>query len=202
MKRTIVVLCTLFLSAALGGVATAKPRVGTAAPLFTAMGTDGMTRSLEEFRGAYVVLEWTNHQCPFVGKHYGTGNMQALQRELTDKGVVWLSIISSAPGKQGYVSSEKANALTRDRNAAPSAVLLDSDGKVGRLYAARTTPHMFIVDPQGTLIYMGGIDDKPSARWSDVDTASNYVRTAMNEALTGAPATASVTRPYGCSVKY
>ena len=115
---------------------------------------------------------------------------------------MWLSIISSAPGRQGHVDSDEANALTRERNAAPSKVLLDPNGKVGRLYSARTTPHMFIVDPEGTLIYMGGIDDKPSARRSDVETANNYVRVAMNEELAGAPVSSPVTRPYGCSVKY
>jgi len=149
-----------------------------------------------------VVLEWTNDGCPYVGKHYGTGNMQMLQKHYTEQGVVWLSVISSAPGHQGYVDGERANQLTGDRQAAPTAVLLDPEGTVGRLYGAKTTPHMYIVDPEGTLIYMGGIDDVPSARWRDVENAENYVRTALDEALAGKPVTTAITRPYGCSVKY
>jgi hypothetical protein len=128
--------------------------------------------------------------------------MQALQKEATQQGVIWLSVISSAPGKQGHVTPEQANALTRERDAAPTAVLLDPDGKIGRLYKARTTPHMFVIDPQGTLIYMGAIDDKPSADWSDVKTADNYVKTALNAVAQNQPIDPSVTRPYGCSVKY
>jgi hypothetical protein len=128
--------------------------------------------------------------------------MQKLQKEATAQNTVWLSIISSAPGEQGYVSPQEANALTRDRDASPSAVLMDPQGTLGKLYAARTTPHMDIIDPQGTLIYMGGIDDKPSTRVSDVDTAKNYVRVALAEATSGKPVSVAVTRPYGCSVKY
>lgn len=182
--------------------AFAKPSVGEPAPAFTGTDSNGAQHSLAQYRGQFVVLEWTNDGCPYVGKHYGTGNMQGLQKEYSEQGVVWLSIISSAPGRQGYADGERANQLTRDRNAAPSAVLLDPDGSLGRLYAAKTTPHMFIVDPGGTLVYMGGIDSIPSARWADVEKADNYVRTALEEAMSGKPVTKAVTRPYGCSVKY
>ncbi len=182
--------------------AFAKPSVGKPAPAFTGTDSNGAQHSLAQYRGQFVVLEWTNDGCPYVGKHYGTGNMQGLQKEYSEQGVVWLSIISSAPGRQGYADGERANQLTRDRDAAPSAVLLDPDGSIGRLYAAKTTPHMFIVDPEGTLVYMGGIDSIPSARWADVEKADNYVRTALEEAMAGKPVTEAVTRPYGCSVKY
>jgi len=176
--------------------------IGKPAPGFTLPDSNGNQQSLAAHRGSYVVLEWTNHDCPFVRKHYGTGNMQKLQKDATKSGIVWFSIISSAPGEQGHVSSEQANALTRDRDASPSAVLLDPGGNVGKMYGARTTPHMYIVDPQGMLIYMGGIDDKPSTRPSDVETARNYVRVALAEAMDGKPVSEAVTRPYGCSVKY
>ena len=186
----------------LAGAATAGPQVGKPAPGFSLPGADGRQHSLGEYHGSFVVLEWTNHDCPFVRKHYGSGNMQKLQKDATSDDVVWLSIISSAPGEQGYVSADQADALTRDRNASPSAVLLDPEGNVGKLYGARTTPHMYIVDPRGTLIYMGGIDDKPSTRKSDVAIAKNYVRVALAEAMNGKPVSEAVTRPYGCSVKY
>ena len=137
-----------------------------------------------------------------VGKHYGTGNMQALQKEATGAGVVWLTIISSAPGKQGFVSAEQANALATSRGAAPSAIILDPTGSIGRLYGAKTTPHMYIIDSEGTLRYMGGIDDKPTTRPEDVKTAHNYVRTALADLAAGKPVSEPVTRPYGCSVKY
>ena len=187
---------------ALAGAVAASPDVGNPAPEFSLPDTKGHQQALADLRGSFVVLEWTNHECPFVRKHYGSGNMQKLQKESTAQDIVWLSIISSAPGEQGYVSPEQANALTRDRDASPSAVLLDPDGKVGKLYAARTTPHMYIIDPEGTLIYMGGIDDKPSTWPGDVDTARNYVRIALAQATSGKPVSEAVTRPYGCSVKY
>jgi hypothetical protein len=147
-------------------------------------------------------LEWTNHLCPYVGKHYGTGNMQALQRETTGSGMIWLTIISSAPNTQGYVDGPEANKLTVDRKAAPTAVLLDPKGTVGRSYDARVTPHMYIVDAKGTLVYMGGIDDKPTTDWDDVKTATNYVRAALDDMAKGRPVANPVTRPYGCTVKY
>ncbi len=149
-----------------------------------------------------MVLEWTNHECPFVRKHYGSGNMQAQQKELTGKGAVWLSIVSSAPGKQGYVDAGKAAELTKSRGAAPTAVLLDPTGEVGRKYDARTTPHMFIVAPDGRLIYMGGIDSIASSDQDDIAVATPYVKVALGEALAGKPVSKPSTKPYGCSVKY
>lgn len=177
-------------------------RPGAAAPNFTGTDSNGQTRSLSDFKGKVVVLEWTNHQCPFVNKHYGTGNMQKLQKEATSKGVVWLSIVSSAPGQQGYVTGSQANDLTKSRNAVPTAVILDSEGKIGRLYNARTTPHMYVIGQDGTMMYMGAIDDAPSSQTSDVQKANNYVRTALEEVLNGRSVSKSVSQPYGCSVKY
>ena len=192
--------CAIVMLAFAGAAGAVE--VGKAAPDFSLPDSQGGRQTLSDHRGSFVVLEWTNHDCPFVRKHYGSGNMQGLQKDATGDGVVWLSIISSAPGQQGYVEADEADALTRDRDASPSAVLLDPEGEVGRLYGARTTPHMYIVDPAGTLIYMGGIDDKPSTRQADVATAKNYVRVALAEAKDGKPVSESVTRPYGCSVKY
>mgnify|MGYP003561797568 CR=1 FL=1 len=183
-------------------VATAAPEIGKTAPEFSGTDTSGQRWSLESLRGKPVILEWTNDHCPYVVKHYSTGNMQALQKEAVDAGYVWLSIISSAPGKQGYVGPEQADALTTSRNAAPSAVLLDADGSIGRAFGARTTPHMFIIDETGSLIYMGGIDDKPSTNPADVEDAENYIRLAMADRAADLPIQQSVTRPYGCSIKY
>jgi peroxiredoxin len=183
----------------LAGAATA---VGKPAPDFSAVDSNGKMHTLKQYRGSLVVLEWTNDQCPFVRKHYGTDNMQALQREATAQGVVWLSVISSAPGMQGYVSGDEANSLTKQRKAAPTAVLLDPKGEVGHAYGAKTTPHMYIIDREGVLVYMGGIDDTPSTDWEDVKTAKNYVHVALNEIMAGQPVSNAVTRPYGCSVKY
>jgi peroxiredoxin len=192
------VLCTLACAALI----EAAPKIGQPAPDFTAADSQGVKHSLADYRGKIVILEWTNHQCPFVSKHYNTGNMQALQQYATNAGVRWLSVISSAPGTQGYVSGPEANALTAKRQASPTAVLLDPQGMVGRLYDARTTPHMYIIDATGTLVYMGGIDDKPSTQYADVKTATNYVRVALDEVRSAKPVTTPVTRPYGCSVKY
>lgn len=166
------------------------------------MDSHGITHKLSDYRGKIVVLEWTNHECPFVRKHYETGNMQALQKSATEADVVWLSVISSAPGTQGHVSAAEANTLTTVRQASPTAVLLDPEGVVGHLYDARTTPHMYIINPEGSLVYMGGIDDKPSTRHADVETATNYVRVALDEVRSAKVVSTPVTRPYGCSVKY
>ena len=191
-------LCTLTCAA----VIEAAPKIGMPAPDFTAADSHGAKHALADYRGKIVVLEWTNHACPFVGKHYTTGNMQALQQYATGAGVTWLSVISSAPGTQGYVSGPEADALTTKRQAVPTAVLLDPQGVVGHAYDARTTPHMYIIDATGTLVYMGGIDDKPSTQNSDVKTATNYVRVALDEVRGAKPVSTPVTRPYGCSVKY
>lgn len=191
-------IMTLLIS---GGVQAAV-QVGQPAPDFTLPDTQGKVHTLGDYRGKTVVLEWTNHDCPYVRKHYGADNMQAQQRDAAARGVVWLSVISSAPGKQGHVSPAQANRLTADRNAAPAAVLLDESGDVGRRYGARTTPHMYVIDDAGTLVYMGGIDSVPSANPADIERATPYVRVALDEVLSGAPVSEPVTRPYGCSVKY
>jgi len=182
--------------------ANATAQVGALAPGFTLTDSNGRKVDLASFRGKTVVLEWTNHECPFVGKHYGSGNMQALQRKWTDQGVVWLTVISSAPGTQGYVSAQEANDLTLKRRAAPTAVLFDPTGQVGHAYGAQTTPHMYVISPQGVLLYMGGIDDKPTTRQEDVKTAKPYVDIALQEATAGKPVSVAVTRAYGCTVKY
>ncbi len=182
--------------------AHAAPEVGKPAPDFSAVDSNGKTVKLSGFRGKIVVLEWTNDGCPYVKKHYGSGNMQNLQKDASAKGAVWLTIISSAPGKQGYVDGAAANELTKSRGASPAAVLLDPEGAIGHLYDARTTPHMFIVNEDGTLVYMGGIDDKPTSNPDDIQSAKNYVRVALDEVMEGKPVAEAVTRPYGCSVKY
>jgi peroxiredoxin len=182
--------------------ASAEAKVGTAAPAFTAPATTGASQSLADLRGKVVVLEWTNHDCPYVRKHYESGNMQALQRETTGQGVVWLTIISSAPGTQGYVTAPQADELTASRKAAPSAVLLDPKGTVGKLYGATNTPHMYVIDKTGTLVYAGAIDDRPTTRRADVQGANNYVRAALQSVAAGEPVKTPVTRAYGCTVKY
>ena len=174
----------------------------TTAPDFTAQDTHGQTHTLAEYKGKYVVLEWHNHECPYTRKHYVSGNMQRLQKEWTSKGVVWFTVISSAPGKQGYVTADEENAYVQQVHAAPTGVLLDPEGKLGRLYEAKTTPHMFVIDPNGSLIYDGAIDDKPTTDTSDIATAHNYVDAALTAAMAGQPVQVSTTRPYGCSVKY
>ncbi|WP_084555231.1 redoxin domain-containing protein [[Phormidium ambiguum] IAM M-71] len=183
-------------------IRVAAASVNKAAPNFVAADTNGKTHRLTDFKGKVVVLEWTNHDCPFVRKHYGSGNMQKLQKELTGKGVVWISIISSAPGMQGYVSSSQANELTKSRNASPTAVILDPEGRIGKQYGARTTPHIFVVGKDGNIKYMGAIDSIASPDPADIPKADNYVRNAVNSVISGKPVADSVTQPYGCSVKY
>lgn len=184
------------------GVAAAAPRAGEAAPEFTAVDSNGKTVSLSAMKGKTVVLEWTNHDCPYVRKHYGSGNMQTLQSEAASQGVVWLSVISSAPGQQGHVQGLEANKLTDDRKAKPTAVLLDPKGTIGRLYGASATPHMFVIGPDGKLVYGGAIDDKASASVTDIPKARNFVRDAVAAAVAGKTMTPAQTRAYGCSVKY
>jgi len=194
-----VFLITLALVA---GSAIAAPRVGEPAPDFTGVDTQGKTHRLADYRGKTVVLEWTNHDCPYVRKHYGAGNLQEQQREAAAQGVIWLSVISSAPGQQGHVSPAEADELTRSRKAAPHAVLLDPEGRIGRAYEAKTTPHMYIIDEAGKLVYLGGIDSLATADPADIPKATQYVRVALKERAAGQPISAPVTRPYGCSVKY
>ncbi len=179
-----------------------QARIDEMAPDFTGVDSNGVSHNLSDFKGKVVVLEWTNHQCPFVKKHYGSSNMQKLQKEATSKGIVWLSIISSAPDTQGYVSGSEANQLTKSRDASPTAVILDPEGNIGRLYNARTTPHMYVIAPDGILRYMGAIDNKPSTNSADVKTANNYVSAAIDSVLNNRPVETTVTQPYGCSVKY
>jgi len=181
---------------------SATVRVGSPAPNFTAKTSTGQTVNLSDYKGKVVVLEWTNHECPFVVKHYSTGNMQKLQQEAKAKGVVWFSVVSSAPGQQGFVTAEQANAVVKEKKASPTAVLLDPDGTLGKLYGARTTPHMFVIDKAGQLQYMGAIDDAPSLANQDVTKANNYVRAALGQIMAGQKVTTSTTQPYGCSVKY
>ena len=178
------------------------PAIGKPAPEFKAVDTYGKEHSVSQYRGKWVVLEWLNHGCPYVRKHYDNKVMQALQKKYTDKGVVWLSVVSSKPGKQGHYSNDKANALTKENGAAPNSVLVDAAGTVGRMYDARTTPHMFVINPEGTLLYMGGIDDKPNTRASDFKDARPHVDIALQEAMAGKPVSVTTSQPYGCNVKY
>jgi peroxiredoxin len=197
-------IATLAVAAALTVPTTARAAamVGQPAPDFTLTDSNGAKRSLSDLKGKVVVLEWVNFECPFVGKHYGSGNMQKLQKAYTGKGVVWLSINSSAEGKQGYFAPDRINALMKEKGAAPTAYLIDADGAVGRAYGAKTTPHMYVIDAKGSLIYAGGIDDTPSTDQADVPKARNFVSAALDEALAGKPVTTASSTPYGCSVKY
>jgi peroxiredoxin len=183
-------------------LAQAQATVGQPAPAFSAPDQTGAVRSLDAYKGKWVVLEWVNHDCPFVKKHYGSGNMQKTQKTAEAKGAVWLSVNSSAPGKQGAMDGKLAASLTSEKHATPTAVLLDADGKVGRAYGAKTTPHMFVIDPKGTVVYAGAIDDKPSTDVADVATSKNYVLAALDEAMAGKSVSVASTQPYGCSVKY
>ena len=191
---------TALLAAVPAGSATLQ--IGQPAPDFTATDSKGDPLSLSQFHGKTVVLEWTNADCPYTRKHYTSGNMQGTQALAQKNGIVWLTVISSAPGKQGYVDGPAADALTRSRGAAPTAVLLDASGKIGRAYGAKTTPHMFVVDKNGVLQYMGGIDSIATADVSDIANAEPYLKEAMLAVAQGNPVAHAVTRPYGCSVKY
>jgi len=176
--------------------------VGAPAPQFTATDANGQTHRLSDYAGKIVVLEWTNNQCPYVGKHYNSGNMQRLQAEAAAQGVVWFSVVSSAPGKEGYVTPEQERAIVAQRGAHPRGALLDPDGAVGRAYGARTSPHMFVIDRQQTLAYQGAIDDQPTTDPASLNGARNYVREAVAALRAGKPIAVSETTPYGCSVKY
>jgi len=182
--------------------ATTSPDLGKPAPLFTAVDSNGKSWSLADLKGKVVVLETTNHDCPYVRKHYTSKNMQTQQREAAAKGVVWLTVASSATGEQGAVTPAEANELTKSRDAAPAAVLIDPQSKIARAYGATVTPHMYIIDAKGTLVYKGGIDSIPSADTADIPKAKQYVRAALDEVLAGKPVADASTRPYGCSLKY
>jgi peroxiredoxin len=200
MTKTFLIACAVFATTT--GLSFAETEVGKPAPNFILPDTNGKTRSLSDFKGKFVVLEWYQPDCPFVGKHYKSGNMQSLQKEYTAKGVIWLSIDSSAPGQEGNYPAQTLNQIASKDGAARTALLLDPDGKVGRLYSAKTTPDMYIIDRNGTLVYEGAIDNKRSTDLADVKTATNYVKTALDAVMTGQPVPTTATRPYGCSVKY
>ncbi len=202
MKRLTISALAALLPSLAAGSAFAQAVVGRPAPAFTLPDSSGQTHSLSDYKGKLVVLEWFNPGCPFVGKHYNSGHMQALQKEWTGKGVVWLTIDSSAPGKQGYLDAARAQALARERGLSSTALLLDPEGKVGRAYAAKTTPHMFVIDKAGAVVYAGGIDDRPSTDQADLTSAKNFVAAALGELTNGKPVTVSSSQPYGCSVKY
>ena len=201
MKR----LCSFLIRFALVLVLLATAfaaRVGEPAPDFTATDSNGKTHHLADYKGKYVVLEWHNQGCPYTRKHYESGNMQRLQKEWTGKGVEWFTVISSAPGTQGYVTAAEENDYVRKVNATPTAVLLDPQGTLGHLYQARVTPHMFIIDPKGVLIYNGAIDDHPTSDQADIPSSRNYVSLALQQAMSGKPVADAANRPYGCTVKY
>jgi peroxiredoxin len=176
--------------------------VGKPAPDFTLTDANGKKHQLSSYKGKYVVLEWVNFDCPFVRNHYGTGNMPALQTKYTAEGAVWLSICSSAPGKQGYFEGEALTARLEKEGTKANAYLIDADGTVGHLYEAKTTPHLYVINPEGVLIYAGAIDDKPSTKAEDLKQANNYVAAALASAKSNKPVETSWTQSYGCSVKY
>lgn len=186
----------------LGAGAQAAPSIGEPAPAFTETAADGTQKSLSDYAGKIVVLEWTNHDCPFVRKHYDTGNMQALQERARGDDIVWLTVISSAPGEQGHVDGAQAEQIAAEAEASPSAILLDPDGTMGRAYDAKTTPHMYVIDRDGRLVFMGGIDDRPTTKKADVKGANNHVAAALEDLAADRPVKISSTRPYGCSIKY
>jgi AhpC/TSA family len=177
-------------------------KVGEAAPDFTTTASNGKTFHLFDYRGKFVVLEWHNNGCPYVGKHYKSGNMQRLQKQWTARGVIWFTVISSAPGKQGYVTTSEENDYLAKMQAAPTAALLDSTGEIGHHYDAKTSPQMVVINPQGVVIYDGAIDDRPTTDLSDIPGATNYVNLALEQAMAGKRVETAATRPYGCSVKY
>jgi hypothetical protein len=194
----------LMLAAAMAMAApvAAEAVVGQPAPAFTAVDSTGKTHRLSDFRGKTVVLEWNNPQCPFVKKHYDGGDMQRLQADARAKGVVWLTVNSGAPGKQGAMDAAAANALVREAGLRSTAYIPDPSGAIGRAYGAKTTPHMYVINGAGTLVYAGGIDDKPTANPADIKGANNFVRAALADVEAGRPVQVATSKPYGCSVKY
>ncbi len=183
-------------------VALAQAQPGKPAPDFSLKDSTGKTVKLSDFKGKTVVLEWTNRDCPYVRKHYNSGNMQELQKQASDSSVVWLTLMSSAPGQQGHETAETAVALTKERKATPTAFLLDPEGKVGHAFDAHVTPHMYVIDKAGVLAYMGAIDDKPTANVADVKTARPYAKEAIEAVVAGQPVKVASTRAYGCTIKY
>ncbi|MFN9473463.1 thioredoxin family protein [Acidovorax sp.] len=198
LRRTLFALPLLLAAAGAQAAAT----VGQPAPEITLKDTTGKTVRLSDFKGKHVVLEWTNPGCPFVRKHYDSGNMPATQKDAAGKDVVWLAVNSTEKASGDYLEPAKLSGWLKERQSVPTAILMDEEGTAGRAYGARTTPHMYIVNPQGQLIYAGGIDSIASAKVDDIPRATNYVKTGLAEALAGKQLTASTTRPYGCSIKY
>jgi peroxiredoxin len=199
MKHPVFVLAAALALATAPAIAAT---VGQPAPEFSAPDLTGKPVTLSDFRGKFVVLEWTNPECPYVRRHYDSGNMPSLQKEVAAKDVVWLAVNSTSPSSGEFKTPEEMKKWLGEKGAAPKATLIDKDGKVGRLYGARTTPHMYVVDPQGKLVYAGAIDDKRWASTAETKSAKNHVRAALDEALAGKPVTVAATSPYGCSVKY
>lgn len=201
MKTKLIIL-TLTVLCSGGLLAAEAPKIGASAPDFSLTDSKGKSHSLADFKGKYVVLEWFNPGCPFVVKHYGSDNMQKLQKQFTGKDVVWLTIDSSAPGKEGYLSPADAEKRVAEWKMHSTALLLDPDGKVGHEYAATNTPHMYIIDPSGKLIYSGAIDSKATTNPADIPGSTNYVKAALDEAMSGKAVTTPTSRAYGCSIKY
>jgi peroxiredoxin len=202
MKTKLITALLTLAAASTALFAADSPAVGTNAPDFSLTDSKGKTQSVSQYKGKYVVLEWFNPECPFVKKHYGSGNMQKLQAESTAKGVVWLTIDSSAPGLEGNLTAEQANAKMTEWKTKQTALVLDPDGKAGQAYGAKNTPHMFVINPEGKIVYEGAIDSKASANPSDIPNATNYVKVALEESLAGKTVSNANTKPYGCSVKY
>jgi peroxiredoxin len=203
MKRSVHSLVAVAAALTLGAaIVQAAVSVGQPAPDFKVKDATGKEQSLAAYKGKFVVLEWTNPGCPFVKKHYDSANMPATQKAAEAKGAVWLTVSSTAPGGQDYKQPAELAAWLKEKGATPTAVLMDDDGKIGKAYGARTTPHMFVIDPSGKLVYAGAIDSKASANKEDVKGATNYVSVALNEAMAGKPVTKASSEPYGCSVKY
>jgi len=205
MKRVILVTFLIFVGFILLASQLAQASeavVGKPAEDFTLPDSNGKSHSLSDYKGKIVVLEWLNHDCPFVVNHYDTGHMPKLQKTYAEKGVIWFSIISSAPGKQGYCTPEQANEIAKQKKAVPEAILLDPDGEVGKLYGAKTTPHMYIINAEGVLVYNGAIDSIRSTKPEDIAKAKKYVKMALDELLEGKEVSVKTSKPYGCSVKY
>jgi peroxiredoxin len=212
-KKLLITLLILVASTALfflwqmrrmtpGREAPDSPAVGTNAPDFAVADSKGKTQSVSQYKGKYVVLEWFNPECPFVKKHYESGNMQKLQEEFTGKDIVWLTIDSSGPGKQGHLTAEQANQKITKLKMKSTAVVIDADGQAGQTYGAKTTPHMFVINPEGKIVYEGAIDSRNSTSAADIPSSTNYVKVALEESLAGKPVTTANKKPYGCSVKY
>lgn len=202
MKQIIFVFLLVSMLLPAAAFAGEKAELDKPAPLFSLKDVNNNQHSLEDFAGKFVVLEWINFDCPFVKKHYDGKNMQKLQKEYTEKDVVWLSVCSSAEGKQGYFEKDEIKRRIEDHGAAMTAYLIDESGAVGKMYEAKTTPHMYVINPKGILIYAGGIDDKPSTNISDLENAVNYVKNVLDSAMEGKEVETKVSKPYGCSVKY